>query len=66
MPGGYPFRQDAYLRAVERIIAAGDNLTVGGEIIEDIDPHEQSWHPRRPPTRMILIAQSIRGVSGHP
>jgi len=59
-PRGYPFRPDAYLHAEERIVAAGDTLSVGGEIIEEIDPQGQSPHFRGPPTRMLLRARSLR------
>jgi hypothetical protein len=58
-PRGYPFRPDAYLHAEERIIAAGDLLTVGGEIIEEIDLQRPSPHFRAPPTRMLLRARSL-------
>lgn len=59
-PGGFPFRPDAYLHAEERIIVAGDTLTVGGEIIEEFDLEGQSPDFRRPPTRLILRARSLR------
>ena len=52
-PGGYPFRPDAYLHAEERIVTAGDTLTVGGEIFEEIDGQAQSPNFRSPPTRML-------------
>jgi hypothetical protein len=58
-PPGYPFRPDAYLEAEERIVASGDTLTVGGEIIEEIDSRERAPDFRHPPTRMVLWARSL-------
>ena len=58
-PPGFPFRPDAYLEAEERIVAAGDTLTVGGEIIEEIDSRERAPDFRHPPTRMVLWARSL-------
>jgi len=61
-PPSYPFRPDAYLEVEERIVAAGDILRVGGEIIEEIDPGERAPDFRRPPTRMLLSARSLRSA----
>jgi hypothetical protein len=62
-PPAYPFRPDAYVEAEERIVASGDVLSVGGEIIEELDPRERSPDFRQPPTRMVLWARSLRSVS---
>jgi hypothetical protein len=62
-PGGLVFRPDAYLDVEERIVAAGDSLTVAGDIIEEIDTDAQSPDFRRPPTRMILRARSLRSAT---
>jgi hypothetical protein len=62
-PPAYPFRPDAYVEAEERIVAAGDLLSVGGEVIEEIDPRERSPDLRQPPTRMILRARALRSAS---
>jgi hypothetical protein len=62
-PPAYPFRPDAYIEAEERIVAAGDRLSVGGEIIEELDPRERSPDFRQPPTRMLLRARSMRSAS---
>jgi hypothetical protein len=62
-PGGLVFRPDAYLDVEERIVAAGDSLTVAGDIIEQIDTDAQSPDFRRPPTRMILRARSLRSAT---
>ena len=62
-PGGFPFRPDAYLNVEERIVAAGDTLTVGGEIIEEIALEGGFVNYRSPPTRMILRARALRSMS---
>jgi hypothetical protein len=62
-PPAYPFRPDAYVEAEERIVASDDILSVGGEIIEEIDPRGRSPDSRQPPTRMLLRARSVRSAS---
>ena len=62
-PPAYPFRPDAYVEAEERIVASDDILSVGGEIIEEIDPRGRSPDSRQPPTRMLLRARSLRSAS---
>jgi len=62
-PPAYPFRPDAYVEAEERIIASGDVLIVGGEIVEELDPRERSPDFRQPPTRLLLWARSLRSAS---
>jgi hypothetical protein len=62
-PGGLAFRPDAYLDVEERIVAVGDWLTVTGDFIEEIDLEAQSPDFRRPPTRMILRARSLRSAT---
>jgi hypothetical protein len=62
-PPAYPFRQDAYLDAEERVVASGDSLTVGGEIIEELDSRERARDFRHPPTRMVLWARSLCSAS---
>jgi hypothetical protein len=59
-PPAHPFRPDAYVEAEERIVASGDIISVGGEIIEELDPRERSPDSRQPPTRMLLWARSLR------
>jgi hypothetical protein len=61
-PPAYPFRPDSYLDAEERIVASGDILSVGGEIIEELDPRERAPDFRHPPTRMLLLARSLRSA----
>jgi hypothetical protein len=60
-PGGLG-PADAYLDVEERIVAAGDALTVTADIIEEIDLEAQSPDFRRPPTRLLLRARSLHGV----
>jgi hypothetical protein len=62
-PPAYPFRPDAYVEAEERIISADDVLSVGGEVVEELDPAERSPDFRQPPTRMLLWARSLRSGS---
>jgi hypothetical protein len=62
-PGGFPFQPDTYLEAEERIIAAGDSLTVSGDVLLELDLGAQAPNFRSPPTRMILRARSLRSVS---
>jgi hypothetical protein len=62
-PGPFGSRPDAYLDVEERIVAAGDALTVDGEIMEEIDVEAQAPHFRRLPTRMFLRARSLRSVN---
>jgi hypothetical protein len=65
-PPAYPFRPDSYVDAEERIVASGDILSVGGEIIEELDSGERSPDFRQPPTRMLLRARSLRSASAGP
>jgi hypothetical protein len=61
-PPAYPFRPDAYVEAEERIVVSGDMVSVGGEIIEELDSRERSPDSRRPPVRMLLRARSLRSA----
>ena len=61
-PPAYPFRPDAYVEAEEQIVVSGDLLSVGGEVIEEIDPRERSPDFRQPPTRKLLWARSLRSA----
>jgi len=61
-PGGLGDRPDTYLDVEERILAAGDTLAVAGEVMEEIDIEAQSPNPRSLPTRMFLMARSLRSV----
>src|SRR4029078_7801211 len=61
-PPAYPSEPDAYLDADERIVTSGDILSVGGEIIEEIDTRERSPDFRDPPTRMLLLARSLHSA----
>jgi hypothetical protein len=62
-PGGLGSRPDTYLNAEERIVVAGDTLTVTGDIVEEIDGQAQSPGFRSPPTRIFLRARSLRSVN---
>jgi hypothetical protein len=62
-PGGLGSGPDAYLHAEERIVTAGDTLTVTGDIIEEIDVEGESSHFRSPPTRRFLRARSLRSIN---
>ena len=61
-PGGLSFPPDAYLHVEERIIAEGDRLTIGGQVVEEITVEGQSLNYRSPPMRLVLRARSIRKV----
>jgi hypothetical protein len=63
-PPAYPLRPDAYLEAEERIVVSGDILSVGGEIVEELDPRERAPDFRHPPTRMLLWARSLCSRQG--
>jgi hypothetical protein len=61
-PGGLSFPPDAYLHVEERIIAEGDRLTIGGQVIEELTVEGQALNYRSPPMRLVLRARSIRKV----
>ena len=59
-PGGAGSRADTYLNVEERIVGAGDTLTVTGDVIEELDIEAQASHFRSPPTRMFVRAKALR------
>jgi hypothetical protein len=55
-------RPDSYINVEERIVAAGDTLTVIGDVIEEIDLEAQAPNFRALPTRTFLRARSLRSI----
>jgi hypothetical protein len=63
-PVGYAPRPDAYVNVEERIVAAGETLTVIGDLVEELDLELQAPNFRTLPTRTSLRARSLSSVTG--